>query len=69
MATGAHELAFDWDVGGHRRLVADATEMDDTNVTSYRIVEGDPLSASVRVRCVGARPRRLARARRTPTAR
>ena len=54
MATGAHELAFTWDVGGQRRLVADATEMDDTNVTSYRIVEGDPLSASVRVRCSSA---------------
>jgi hypothetical protein len=54
MATGAHELAFAWDVGGHRRLAADGTEMDDTNLTSYRIVEGDPLSASVRVRCSSA---------------
>ena len=27
------------------------TELDDTNVTTYRIVEGDPLSAAVRCLC------------------
>ena len=51
LATGAHELRFEWDVGGHRRLVDGGPEIDDTNVTTYRIVDGDPLSASVRVRC------------------
>jgi uncharacterized protein len=54
LATGAHELAFVWDVGGSRRLVADGIEMDDANVTTYRIVEGDPLSASVHCRCSSA---------------
>jgi putative CocE/NonD family hydrolase len=54
LATGAHEIRFEWDVGGHRRLVDAGTEMDDTNVTTYRIVEGDPLSAAVHVRCMSA---------------
>ena len=53
-ATGAHELRFAWDVGGHRRLVDSGVEMDDTHVTTYRIVDGDPLSASVRVQCSSA---------------
>ena len=53
-ATGAHELRFEWDVGGHRRLVDSAIEMNDTHVTTYRIVDGDPLSASVRVQCSSA---------------
>jgi uncharacterized protein len=53
-ATGAHELRFEWDVGGHRRLVDSGIEMDDTHVTTYRIVDGDPLSASVRVQCGSA---------------
>ena len=47
--TGAHETVFEWDVGGRRRLAEARTEMDDTSVTSYRIVDGDPLSASGRV--------------------
>ncbi len=51
LAGGAHEVHFQWDVGGHRRLIDGGPELDDTNRTSYRIVEGDPLSASVRVRC------------------
>jgi hypothetical protein len=51
LATGVHELHFQWDVGGHRRLADGGPELDDTNRTSYRIVEGDPLSAGVRVRC------------------
>jgi uncharacterized protein len=51
-ASGAHELEFEWDVGGHRRLPEFGTEMLDTNETTYRIVDGDPLSASVHVRCV-----------------
>ena len=49
--TGAHEVEFEWDVGGHRRLPEFGTEMLDTNLTTYRIVDGDPLSASVHVRC------------------
>jgi uncharacterized protein len=49
--TGAHEVRFEWDVGGHRRLPEFGTEMLDTNETTYRIVDGDPLSASVHVRC------------------
>jgi putative CocE/NonD family hydrolase len=52
--TGAHELVFDWDVGGHRRLVDSGIDMEDTNVSSYRIVDGDPLSAEVEVRCSSA---------------
>jgi predicted acyl esterase len=53
-ATGTHEIRFEWDVGGHRRLVEHGTEMDDTNVTTYRITDGDPLSAEVHVRCTSA---------------
>jgi putative CocE/NonD family hydrolase len=51
LATGTHELTFRWDVGGHRRLDGGGPELDDTNVTTYRIVDGDPLSAGVRCRC------------------
>ena len=32
LATGTHEIRFEWDVGGHRRLVKAGTEMEDTNV-------------------------------------
>jgi hypothetical protein len=49
-----HEIRFEWDVGGHRRLLEAGTEMEDTNVTTYRITEGDPLSAEVHVRCTSA---------------
>jgi predicted acyl esterase len=48
------EMRFEWDVGGHRRLTDSGIEMDDTHVTTYRIVDGDPLSASVRVECSSA---------------
>jgi hypothetical protein len=48
------ELRFEWDVGGHRRLKASGIEMDDSHVTTYRIADGDPLSASVRVQCSSA---------------
>jgi len=51
LAGGAQEVRFRWDVGGHRRLAGGGPELDDRNRTSYRIVDGDPLSASVRVRC------------------
>jgi hypothetical protein len=48
------EMRFEWDVGGHRRLKDSGIEMDDTHVTTYRIADGDPLSASVRVECSSA---------------
>jgi hypothetical protein len=48
------ELRFEWDVGGHRRLKGSGIEMDDTHVTTYRIADGDPLSAAVRVQCSSA---------------
>ena len=48
------EMRFEWDVGGHRRLVDTGLEMDDTHVTTYRIEDGDPLSASVTVECSSA---------------
>jgi uncharacterized protein len=48
------EMRFEWDVGGHRRLVDSGIEMDDTHVTTYRIEDGDPLSASVTVECSSA---------------
>jgi putative CocE/NonD family hydrolase len=47
-------LRFEWDVGGHRRLVDSGIEMDDTHVTTYSIADGDPLSARVRVECSSA---------------
>jgi predicted acyl esterase len=56
-------LRFEWDVGGHRRLVDSGIEMDDTHVTTYRIADGDPLSASVRVECSSALARGAWRAR------
>ncbi len=52
--TGDGALRFEWDVGGHRRLKDSGIEMDDTHVTTFRIVDGDPLSASVRVECSSA---------------
>jgi putative CocE/NonD family hydrolase len=48
------QMRFEWDVGGHRRLVDSGIEMDDTHVTTYRIHDGDPLSASVEVECSSA---------------
>jgi hypothetical protein len=54
LATGVREIRFEWDVGGHRRLVETGTEMEDTNVTTYRITDGDPLSAEVDVTCMSA---------------
>ena len=50
--TGLREIEFEWNVGGHRRLVKAGTEMLDTNVTTYRITEGDPTSAEVEVHAV-----------------
>ena len=60
--TGRVNLVYDWDVGGRTRL-PNGLEVEDSNRTTFSIVEGDPLSASVRVQHgrVG-RPRRVAHA-------
>lgn len=44
--TGELEIEFDWH-GSRERIVATDTEMGEENVTRYRIVDGDPLSATV----------------------
>jgi hypothetical protein len=46
LATGESELEFRWQ-DSRTRLVDSATEMGERNVATYRIVEGDPLSATV----------------------
>ncbi len=43
---GELEVEFDWH-GSRDRILATDTEMGEENVTRYRIVEGDPLSATV----------------------
>jgi hypothetical protein len=43
---GEIEVEFDWHAS-RTRIVATDTEMGEENVTTYRIVEGDPLSATV----------------------
>jgi uncharacterized protein len=48
LASGRSELVFDWDCGG-RTLLPNGIEYEDTSLARYSIVEGDPLSASVRV--------------------
>ena len=47
LATGSAEVLFDWDVGGNFRLADAGIEADGSNVTSYRITAGQPLSAEV----------------------
>jgi hypothetical protein len=46
LATGELELEFDWHPS-RVKILATGTEMGEENVTRYRIVEGDPLSATV----------------------
>ena len=46
---GTTEVEFDWH-GSGVRILATNTEMTEDNVTTYRIVEGDPLSATVNCR-------------------
>ena len=46
LATGEVELEFDWRPT-RTRIVATDTELGEENVMRYRIVEGDPLSATV----------------------
>jgi hypothetical protein len=48
LTDGSAEVIFDWDVGGNFRLVDAGIEADGSNLTSYRIVAGQPLSAEVR---------------------
>jgi putative CocE/NonD family hydrolase len=46
LSGGWVEVEFDWHPS-RTRIVATDTEMGEENVTTYRIVEGDPLSATV----------------------
>jgi putative CocE/NonD family hydrolase len=46
LSTGEVEVEFDWHPS-RVRIVATDTEVGEENVTRYRIVEGDPLSATV----------------------
>ena len=48
LADGSAEVIFDWDVGGNFRLADAGIEADGSNLTSYRIAAGRPLSAEVR---------------------
>jgi hypothetical protein len=48
LASGRAELVFDWDCGG-RSLLPNGIEYEDTSLARYSIVDGDPLSARVRV--------------------
>jgi uncharacterized protein len=45
LGTGAVETVFDW-IDARSRLEASGLELGERNVARYRIVEGDPLSAS-----------------------
>ena len=53
LATGRTELVYDWDVGGRTRL-PNGLEVEDSNRTTFSIVEGDPLSARVECRTAGS---------------
>jgi uncharacterized protein len=53
LATGRTELVYDWDVGGRTRL-PNGLEVEDSNRTTYSILEGDPLSARVECRTAGS---------------
>jgi uncharacterized protein len=46
LASGEITLEFDWRPSGARILATD-TELREDNLTSYRLVDGDPLSATV----------------------
>jgi putative CocE/NonD family hydrolase len=46
LSTGETEIEFDWRPSGARIIDTD-TEMAEDNITTYRIIEGDPLSATV----------------------
>ncbi len=51
LSTGESEIEFDWRPSRTRILATD-TEMGEENVSTYRIFEGDPLSARVDCRVV-----------------
>jgi len=51
LPTGEVEVEFDWHPS-RTRILATGTELGEENVTTYRIVEGDPLSATVVCRVV-----------------
>jgi hypothetical protein len=53
LSTGRVDLVYDWDVGGRTRL-PNGLEVEDSNRTTFSIVEGDPLSARVHCRTVGS---------------
>ncbi len=57
LSSGEIEVEFDWH-GSRTRILPTDTEMGEDNVTSYRVVEGDPLSATVicRVEVTLSRP-------------
>ena len=46
LSSGEIEVGFDWH-GSRTRILATDTEMGEENVTRYRIIEGEPLSATV----------------------
>jgi uncharacterized protein len=50
LASGLLEQVFDWDLGGAQRFVTADLLSDDASHTVYSIVDGDPLSATVRFR-------------------
>ncbi len=52
ISSGRVELVYDWDVGGRTRL-PNGLEVEDSNRTTFSIVEGDPLSARVECRTTG----------------
>ncbi len=49
LSTGEVEVEFDWHPSCTRIFATD-TEMGEENLTTYRVVEGDPLSAAVHTR-------------------
>lgn len=49
LSAGETEVEFRWQAHGER-ILATSTELTEENVTTYRIVDGDPLSATVRCR-------------------
>ena len=53
LATGRTDLVYEWDVGGRYRLPSKGLEFEDRILTVFSIVDGDPLSASVRVEADG----------------
>ncbi len=48
LGSGRSELSFDWDMGGVA-LLSNGLLYQDTSMARYSVVEGDPLSAEVRV--------------------